>query len=224
MSVVDAAERFVAKPTAATLAESAVEDVIVVEGVRMRYGATEAVAGINLCVAGGEIFAFLGPNGAGKTTTVEILEGFRERTKGTVSVLGVDPSRGGRVWRVHRSTSMRGGRSSGRGGPASLQVRPLLSLLYGPCRYGTRTSQQRPLWRSGCGPCSPDTVSEMKSPTHRIVWIPGVLEDIDEGDSPSITTQGRTTGDRQLLKQTPVGSRDRDRPRLRVDHGRRRLL
>jgi energy-coupling factor transporter ATP-binding protein EcfA2 len=89
MSVVDAAERFVAKPTAATLAESAVEDVIVVEGVRMRYGATEAVAGINLCVAGGEIFAFLGPNGAGKTTTVEILEGFRERTKGTVSVLGV---------------------------------------------------------------------------------------------------------------------------------------
>jgi len=65
----------------------------------MRYGATEAVAGMNLRVARGEIFAFLGPNGAGKTTTVEILEGFRERTDGTVSVLGVDPSDGGREWR-----------------------------------------------------------------------------------------------------------------------------
>ncbi len=65
----------------------------------MRYGATEAIAGINLRVARGEIFAFLGPNGAGKTTTVEILEGFRERTGGTVSVLGVDsgqPDQSGR--------------------------------------------------------------------------------------------------------------------------------
>jgi energy-coupling factor transporter ATP-binding protein EcfA2 len=65
----------------------------------MRYGATEAVAGIDLRVARGEIFAFLGPNGAGKTTTVEILEGFRERSGATVSVLGVDPSDGGGEWR-----------------------------------------------------------------------------------------------------------------------------
>ena len=75
------------------------EDVIVVDELRMRYGATEAVAGITLRVARGEIFAFLGPNGAGKTTTVEILEGFRERTGGTVSVLGADPTDGGRDWR-----------------------------------------------------------------------------------------------------------------------------
>ena len=48
-----------------------------------------------------------------------------------------------------------------------LQIRSLLSLLYGSCRYGTRTSQKtlKSLRRSGCGPCSPDTVSEMKSPT-----------------------------------------------------------
>jgi ABC-type Na+ transport system ATPase subunit NatA len=65
----------------------------------MRYGATEAVAGIDLRVAREEIFAFLGPNGAGKTTTVEILEGFRERSGATVSVLGVDLSDGGREWR-----------------------------------------------------------------------------------------------------------------------------
>jgi ABC-2 type transport system ATP-binding protein len=57
------------------------------------------VAGIDLEVARGEIFAFLGPNGAGKTTTVEILEGFRTRSAGEVSVLGVDPARAGGAWR-----------------------------------------------------------------------------------------------------------------------------
>ncbi len=80
MSLVDASERLVALPKDESLADSASEDVIVVDELRMRYGATEAVAGINLRVARGEIFAFLGPNGAGKTTPVEILEGFRERT------------------------------------------------------------------------------------------------------------------------------------------------
>jgi ABC-type uncharacterized transport system ATPase subunit len=62
MSLLETSERFVPRPTAAPLAESAVEDVIVVERLRMRYGATEAVAGISLRVARGEIFAFLGPN------------------------------------------------------------------------------------------------------------------------------------------------------------------
>jgi len=57
------------------------------------------VAGIDLEVARGEIFAFLGPNGAGKTTTVEILEGFRTRSAGEVSVLGADPARAGGAWR-----------------------------------------------------------------------------------------------------------------------------
>ena len=64
-----------------------------------RYGANEAVAGIDLEVGGGEIVAFLGPNGAGKTTTVEILEGYRPRTSGQVSVLGVDPASAPRSWR-----------------------------------------------------------------------------------------------------------------------------
>ena len=59
----------------------------------------QAVAGIDLEVRRGEIFAFLGPNGAGKTTTVEILEGFRQRTAGEVSVLGQDPATAGGAWR-----------------------------------------------------------------------------------------------------------------------------
>jgi ABC-2 type transport system ATP-binding protein len=77
-----------------------VDDVVIaVRGLCKRYGSTEAVAGIDLEVKRGEIFAFLGPNGAGKTTTVEIMEGFRTRSEGDVVVLGVDPTHAGGVWR-----------------------------------------------------------------------------------------------------------------------------
>lgn len=77
-------------------------NVISVRGLKKNYGANQAVAGIDLTIEGGEIFALLGPNGAGKTTTVEILEGFRTRDAGDVSVLGTDPAIKGeaaRVWR-----------------------------------------------------------------------------------------------------------------------------
>jgi len=76
-----------------------VEAVVSVHGLRKRYGQVDAVAGIDLEIERGEIFAFLGPNGAGKTTTVEILEGFRSRTAGEVSVLGADPAKGDAAWR-----------------------------------------------------------------------------------------------------------------------------
>ena len=65
----------------------------------MAYGEFEAVRGIDLEVRRGEVFAFLGPNGAGKTTTLEVLEGYRKRTGGEVSVLGVDPGDAGSDWR-----------------------------------------------------------------------------------------------------------------------------
>jgi ABC-2 type transport system ATP-binding protein len=69
------------------------ERVIEVRRLRKSYGHVEAVAGVDLHVDRGEVFALLGPNGAGKTTTTEILEGFRPRDDGEVSVLGHDPAR-----------------------------------------------------------------------------------------------------------------------------------
>jgi ABC-2 type transport system ATP-binding protein len=72
---------------------------IAVSGLRKTYDQFEAVRGIDLRVDRGEVFAFLGPNGAGKTTTAEILEGYRPRTDGEVTVLGVDPAAPTRAWR-----------------------------------------------------------------------------------------------------------------------------
>ena len=75
---------------------------IEVKGLKKSYGDVHAVRGLDLEIAQGEIFSLLGPNGAGKTTTVEILEGFRTRDSGTVSVLGFDPQTRGhesRLWR-----------------------------------------------------------------------------------------------------------------------------
>jgi ABC-2 type transport system ATP-binding protein len=85
------------RPASGVAAEA--EPVISVRGLVKRYGNQEAVAGVDLDVQRGEIFAFLGPNGAGKTTTVEILEGFRSRTSGEVRVLGADPATAGAAWR-----------------------------------------------------------------------------------------------------------------------------
>ncbi|GII30989.1 ABC transporter ATP-binding protein [Planotetraspora mira] len=72
---------------------------IQVRGLTKRYSGVEAVAGIDLEIEHGEVFAILGPNGAGKSTTVEILEGYRKRDSGEVSVLGADPGRPTRQWR-----------------------------------------------------------------------------------------------------------------------------
>ena len=64
------------------------------------YGSLHAVDGVSLTIERGETFALLGPNGAGKSTTIEILEGYRHRTSGEVSVLGVDPAHGGLAWKA----------------------------------------------------------------------------------------------------------------------------
>jgi ABC-2 type transport system ATP-binding protein len=72
---------------------------VTVSDLRKSYGQVEAVRGISFEIASGEIFGLLGPNGAGKTTTVEILEGYRERDAGSVTVLGEDPATAGSAWR-----------------------------------------------------------------------------------------------------------------------------
>jgi ABC-2 type transport system ATP-binding protein len=72
---------------------------ILVRDLRKSYGTHEALRGISFEIAEGEVFGLLGPNGAGKTTTVEILEGYRRRDQGEVTVLGSDPERAGRGFR-----------------------------------------------------------------------------------------------------------------------------
>jgi ABC-2 type transport system ATP-binding protein len=86
------------------------DPVISVRNLRKTYGPVEAVRGIDLAVRAGEIFAFLGPNGAGKTSTVEILEGYRRRDAGEVSVLGLDPATPTRAWRERIGIVLQGGR------------------------------------------------------------------------------------------------------------------
>jgi ABC-2 type transport system ATP-binding protein len=72
---------------------------ITVRDLHKAYGDTRAVDGVDLDVEAGQVVCLLGPNGAGKTTTIEILEGHRPRDRGEVTVLGVDPARGGEAFR-----------------------------------------------------------------------------------------------------------------------------
>ena len=110
--------------------------VISIRDLRKSYGETEAVRGIELEVMPGEVFAFLGPNGAGKTTTVEILEGYRKRSGGEVSVLGEDPERAGREWRERIGIVLQSGRLD-----PYLTVRESLDLYAGYFRSPRPTEE-----------------------------------------------------------------------------------
>ncbi len=90
------------------------DTVIRVENLQKRYADVTTVNGLSFTIERGETFALLGPNGAGKSTTIEILEGYRTRSGGTVSVLGCDPEQAGLDWRsrlgiVLQSTGETGG-------------------------------------------------------------------------------------------------------------------
>jgi ABC-2 type transport system ATP-binding protein len=76
------------------------DPVVRVRDLRKSYGGFTALDGVSFDIQRGETFALLGPNGAGKSTTIEILEGYRDRTGGEASVLGVDPHRGGIAWKA----------------------------------------------------------------------------------------------------------------------------
>lgn len=88
-----------------------------VRNLRKSYGDFNAVDGISFDINQGETFALLGPNGAGKSTTIEILEGYRDRTGGDVSVLGVDPQHGGLDWKAKLGIVLQ---SSGESGDVSV--------------------------------------------------------------------------------------------------------
>ena len=87
--------------------------VVRVRDLRKSYGSVEAVSGISFDIQAGETFALLGPNGAGKSTTIEMLEGYRDRTSGEVSVLGVDPQRGGLRWKARLGIVLQSAAESG---------------------------------------------------------------------------------------------------------------
>lgn len=98
--------------------------VIEVRSLRMRYGSVDVLKGVDFEARQGEVLALLGLNGAGKTTTIEILEGFRMRSAGEVSVLGVDPAQGDERWRARLGVVLQSWRDHGK-----WKVRELLDNL-----------------------------------------------------------------------------------------------
>jgi len=84
-----------------------------VRDLRKRYGTFSAIESVSFDIQQGETFALLGPNGAGKSSTIEILEGYRDRSGGDVTVLGVDPQHGKRAWRERIGIVLQGSGESG---------------------------------------------------------------------------------------------------------------
>jgi ABC-2 type transport system ATP-binding protein len=118
---------------------TAVDPVVDVRGLRMRYGSRDVLVGVDFTVRRGEVITLLGPNGAGKTTTIEILEGFRLRSAGEVSVLGVDPARGDERWRARIGVVLQSWRDHGR-----WKVRDLLTHLGGYYAPYATPERERP--------------------------------------------------------------------------------
>ncbi|MFD5092630.1 ABC transporter ATP-binding protein [Amycolatopsis thailandensis] len=99
---------------------------ISVQDLRMRYGTNDVLHGVDFTAHRGEVICLLGPNGAGKTTTIEILEGFRMRSEGEVSVLGIDPAHADEDWRARLGVVLQSWRDH-----AKWRVRELLEHLGG---------------------------------------------------------------------------------------------
>ena len=115
------------------------EAVVTVRDLRMRYGDNDVLTGVDFDVARGEVVCLLGPNGAGKTTTIEILEGFRIRSAGEVTVLGQDPAAADEDWRARTGVVLQSWRDHPRWTP-----RRLLTQLGGYFAPYSTPERQRP--------------------------------------------------------------------------------
>jgi ABC-2 type transport system ATP-binding protein len=118
------------------LPQDRMDAVVHVAGLQMRYGNTVVLDGIDFSVRRGEVLVLLGPNGAGKTSTIEILEGFRGRSGGSVSVLGTDPNLGDESWRARIGIVLQSWRDH-----AGWQVREMLHHLGG--YYAPYSTEER---------------------------------------------------------------------------------
>ena len=114
--------------------------VIDVADLRMTYGTVEVLTGVSFQAHRGEVLALLGPNGAGKSTTIEILEGFRIRSAGAVSVLGADPVDGDEAWRARLGVVLQSWRDHAR-----WRVAQLLSHLAAYYRPYSTPLRPRPM-------------------------------------------------------------------------------
>ncbi|HEU5241002.1 MAG TPA: ABC transporter ATP-binding protein, partial [Ornithinibacter sp.] len=110
-----------------------------VRDLRMRYGDTDVLTGVDFDIASGQVVCLLGPNGAGKTTTIEILEGFRIRSAGEVVVLGQDPASVDEDWRARTGVVLQSWRDHPRWTP-----RRLLTQLGGYFAPYSTPERQRP--------------------------------------------------------------------------------
>jgi ABC-2 type transport system ATP-binding protein len=113
--------------------------VVSVRGLRMRYGENDVLTGVDFDIRQGEVLCLLGPNGAGKTTTIEILEGFRIRSAGEITVLGADPARADDDWRARTGVVLQSWRDHPRWTP-----RRLLTHLGGYYLPYSTPERQRP--------------------------------------------------------------------------------
>jgi ABC-2 type transport system ATP-binding protein len=115
------------------------DTVVEVRDLRMRYGSNDVLDGVDFDIRRGEVVTLLGPNGAGKTTSIEILEGFRIRSAGEVSVLGVDPALADEDWRARVGVVLQSWRDHARWTPRLLLH--YLGRYYAP--YSS-TERERP--------------------------------------------------------------------------------
>jgi ABC-2 type transport system ATP-binding protein len=140
------------------------DPVVEVRDLRMTYGTTDVLTGVDLTVSAGEVVCLLGPNGAGKTTTIEILEGFRLRSAGDVRVLGQDPAGADDAWRARVGVVLQSWRDHARWTPRRLLAQ--LGEYYRPYSTPERPRPYEVDWLL-------DTVGLREHADRRIVTLSG---------------------------------------------------